>query len=156
MTAASGEPEDAPAAPWSGPAELWMAQLRAFTELASGRSADTSTAGGGDAADRMMASVRSLAGQANAPTAQLDQLMAELAAKRALIGALQLQLSAFDQQLGTLEDSMRPLQEWARQWTGLQRALTDAFRPPGTSPGQRDDGSGPRAADSGGAEAGPG
>lgn len=84
----------------------------------------------------MLGYLKTLATQAPAPTAQLDRMMRELRAKRALIGALALQLDAFDQQLAALEDSMRPLHEWSQQWTGVQQALVDAFRssPDNSSP----------------------
>jgi hypothetical protein len=41
-------------------------------------------------------------------------------------------LEAFDEQLGTLESTLRPLLQWLRTWSEMETAVTDflAPRPP--------------------------
>jgi len=70
-----------------------------------------------------------MAEQRAAPTAHLDAFLQELRAKRALIGALQMQLTAFEQQMDMLEQALKPLQEWGRQWSTVQEAITETSAP---------------------------
>jgi hypothetical protein len=46
------------------------------------------------------------------------------------VRALQALLAAFDEQLGALEASLRPLLEWTRTWSELERALGGFWSPP--------------------------
>ena len=61
---------------------------------------------------------------------QLQAVLDDLAARRAQVQALRAQLGTFDEQLETLEASLRPLLEWARTWAGVEGAITDFWRPP--------------------------
>lgn len=65
---------------------------------------------------------------------QLTSIAASVAAQRRSIGALQAQLSAFDEQLEVLEQILGPLVEWSSTWAGLEQRLLNMPRPP-ESPG---------------------
>ena len=83
----------------------------------------------------LLSSVTHLVGQVPAPAAQLDLFLQEVTAKRAMVHAMQSQLTSFDSQLEILERSLQPLQEWGRQWTSAQESLLAATRllqPPGS------------------------
>jgi hypothetical protein len=54
-------------------------------------------------------------------TTQLRTVLADLGARRAQVQALRAQLGAFDEQLATLEASLRPVYEWARVWADLEQ-----------------------------------
>jgi hypothetical protein len=105
-----------------------------------------------DMADRLMAGWTGAAGAAtkapslpNAPglpalpalpaTASAQQLQAvldDLAARRAQVQALSTQLETFDQQLGSLEASLRPMLEWTRTWADLEKSMGEFWRLPGS------------------------
>jgi hypothetical protein len=130
--------EDGPEANPAG-SQLWattdlmLQQLRAYADLATGASvrALSGAAGPGtDMARGMLNSLQELAQQAPAPAAQLDVFLSELRAKRALIGAMQLQLTAFEQQLEQLEKTLLPIQEWGQQWTAIRSSLLNVVPPP--------------------------
>jgi len=111
--------------------ELMLSQFRAATEMAMSAGRLTMGADGlpsTEAAAGVLAYLQKLAAQTPLPSAQLDLLIKELQAKRALIGALQLQLGAFEQQLEMMEKSLQPLQEWGQQWSDVQKSLTDAVQ----------------------------
>ena len=132
--------EDAPQAnpagsPLWATTDLMLQQLRAYTELATGASVRAlagAAAPGMDAVQGVLTSLQELAQQAPAPAAQLDVFLSELRAKRALIGALQLQLTAFEQQLEQLEKTLLPIQEWGQQWTAIRSSLLNVPPPPGS------------------------
>lgn len=63
---------------------------------------------------------------------QLQAVLDDLAARRAQVQALQAQLGLFDEQLATLETSLGPLLEWSRTWAGVEGAMTDLWRLPGS------------------------
>ncbi|QJY48931.1 hypothetical protein [Pseudonocardia broussonetiae] len=63
---------------------------------------------------------------------QLQAVLDDLAARRAQVQALQAQLGVFDEQLATLETSLGPLMEWTRTWAGVEGAITDMWRLPGS------------------------
>ncbi len=67
---------------------------------------------------------------------QIQALMDDLAARRAQVQALTTQLQAFDEQLGTLEASVRPLLEWTRTWADVEKTISDFWRPPPADAGQ--------------------
>jgi outer membrane protein TolC len=67
---------------------------------------------------------------ATASARQVEAVPADLAARRAQVRALQEQLAGFDEQLGTLEASRRPLLERTRTWAELERALGGFWSPP--------------------------
>ncbi len=67
--------------------------------------------------------------------AQLSSIADSVAAQRRSIGALQAQLTAFDQQLGVLEQILGPLAEWGSTWAGLEQQLLRMR--PGPKPGGR-------------------
>jgi hypothetical protein len=75
-----------------------------------------------------LASLQSLVEEVPAPAEQLEILLKEIHAKRAMIAAMQAQLEAFDQQLEVLERSLRPLAEWATQWSHVQGSLVESLR----------------------------
>ncbi|MHA6782085.1 hypothetical protein ACVGOW_14025 [Pseudonocardia saturnea] len=66
---------------------------------------------------------------------QLQAVLDDLAARRAQVQALQAQLGLFDEQLATLETSLGPLLEWAKTWAGVEGAVTDLWRLPGSGKG---------------------
>ena len=131
----------ATAAAFSTATQLWLNQLKQFTDLthAAGTTPWTDTAGrpGTEPAREVLEYLRSMAEQRPAPTAHLDTFLQELRAKRALIGALQMQLTAFEQQMDMLEQALKPLQEWGRRWSTVLDAITDTIAPtPNASRGQ--------------------
>lgn len=75
-----------------------------------------------------LSSLQSLVEEVPAPAEQLEILLSEIHAKRAMIAAMQAQLTAFDQQLDVLERSLRPLAEWATQWSHVQGSLVESLR----------------------------
>jgi len=81
-----------------------------------------------NAVGAFLSSLQRLVEQAPAPVEQLEMLLAEIAAKRALIGALHAQLTAFDRELAILEKSLQPLREWGNQWSQVQASLVDSMR----------------------------
>ena len=127
-------PAAATAAAFGTATQLFLDQLKQFTDMtqAAGTTPWTDTAGrpGTELAREVLEHMRSMAEHTPAPTAHLDIFLQELRAKRALIGALQLQLTAFEQQMGILEQALKPLHEWGREWSTVQRAITDTFVPP--------------------------
>jgi len=60
---------------------------------------------------------------------QLQAVMDDIAARRAQVQALVTQLTTFDEQLGTLETSLRPLLQWLQTWSDLEGAVTDFWTP---------------------------
>ena len=97
------------------------------------------------AADRIMAAWTAAAGQAAGATPalptlpsmpatmsaeQLDTFLDDLAARRAQVQALVTQLQGFDEQLGTLEASVRPFGEWTRTWADLEKSMMQFWQPP--------------------------
>ena len=105
------------------------------------------------AADRLMAGWTSATGTAAGgmpplPTlppmpatmsaGQLETFLEDLAARRGQVQALVTQLQLFDEQLGTLEASVRPFVEWTRSWADLEKSMVQFWRPtsgPGGQPG---------------------
>ena len=60
---------------------------------------------------------------------QLQAVVDDIAARRSQVQALVAQLDTFDEQLGTLETSLRPLLQWLRTWADLEGAVTDFWMP---------------------------
>ena len=103
------------------------------------------------AADRIMAGWTSMAGAggtaaggtpklpelptmpATMSARQLETFLDDLAARRAQVQALVTQLQQFDEQLGTLEASVRPFMEWTQAWADLEKTMTGFWRPPSGS-----------------------
>jgi hypothetical protein len=96
-----------------------------------------------EATDRVMSGWTAAAGSMRPPVApdlsgspatawarQVEAVLDDLEARRAQVRALQAQLAGFDEQLGALEASLRPLLEWTRTWTALERAVGDFWSPP--------------------------
>jgi outer membrane protein TolC len=54
---------------------------------------------------------------------QLQAVMDDIESRRAQVKALRVQLEKFDDQLGTLEASLRPLLEWTRTWADVEDAV---------------------------------
>jgi outer membrane protein TolC len=102
-----------------------------------------------DVADRLMAGWTTAAGTSARPpslpdlpappaTASVRQLQAvldDLAERRAQVQALSTQLEAFDQQLGSLETTLRPMLEWTRTWADLEKSMGEFWRQPGSGSG---------------------
>src|SRR3954462_13744347 len=61
---------------------------------------------------------------------QLQALLDDLAARRDQISALRDQLGTFDEQLAGLQTALTPLLEWAKIWSGVERTVTDPWKPP--------------------------
>jgi ABC-type transporter Mla subunit MlaD len=99
-----------------------------------------------DMADRLMTGWTTAAGAATrapslpglaalpatASTQQLQAVLDDLAARRAQVQALSTQLETFDQQLGSLEASLRPMLEWTRTWADLEKSMGEFWRLPGS------------------------
>ena len=66
---------------------------------------------------------------------QLETFLEDLAARRGQVQALVTQLQTFDEQLGTLEASVRPFVEWTRTWADLEKTMTQFWRPPSGTAG---------------------
>ena len=62
--------------------------------------------------------------------ARLQAVLDDVAARRGQVQVLRDQLSAFDEQLAGLEAALAPLLEWARAWSGVERAVTEVWKPP--------------------------
>ena len=62
------------------------------------------------------------------PLAQLQLLMHEIKAKRAMVTAFQAQLESFDKQLEVLERSLEPMIEWGERWTSVQDTMSHSLR----------------------------
>jgi hypothetical protein len=60
---------------------------------------------------------------------QLQAVVDDIAARRSQVQALVAQLTTFDEQLATLETSLRPLLQWLRTWSDLEGAVTDFWTP---------------------------
>jgi hypothetical protein len=60
---------------------------------------------------------------------QLQAVVDDIAARRSQVQALMTNLEAFDEQLGTLESSLRPLLQWLRTWSEMETAVTDFLTP---------------------------
>lgn len=112
MTEASG--------PGPTPADL-AAQLRAAADQVMA---------GWRAPGAAAAQARTMAMPATVSAQRLATLLQDLAARRAEVQALKSQLQAFDDHLGSLEASLRPMLEWTRTWATMERALGDTWRPP--------------------------
>ena len=67
---------------------------------------------------------------------QVQAVVDDVAARRAQVRALVVQLEAFDEQLGALESSLRPLLQWLRTWADLEGAVTDFWTPRPPQPPQ--------------------
>jgi hypothetical protein len=65
---------------------------------------------------------------------QVQAVVDDVAARRSQVRALVAQLEAFDEQLGTLETSLRPLLQWLRTWADLEGAVTDFWTPRSPEP----------------------
>jgi hypothetical protein len=60
---------------------------------------------------------------------QLQAVVDDIAARRSQVQALIASLTAFDEQLGTLENSLGPLLQWLRTWSDLEGAVADFWTP---------------------------
>jgi hypothetical protein len=121
--------EEDPAAPRS-PADF-AGQLRAAADrIMAGWTAASQSAAG--------AAVPGFAGLPALPAAmsarQVQALLDDLAARRAQVQALTAQLETFDEQLGTLESSVRPFLEWTQKWAELEKTMGEFWRPPSAGP----------------------
>ena len=66
------------------------------------------------------------------PVAQLESIVSEIRERREQLKALQAQLTVFEEQLAMLESSLTPLLEWTRTWVGMEKAMLDFWRVPGS------------------------
>lgn len=66
------------------------------------------------------------------PTAQLESIVSEIHERREQLKALQAQMAVFEEQLAMLESSLTPLLEWTQTWAGMEKAMLDFWRLPGT------------------------
>jgi len=60
---------------------------------------------------------------------QLQAVVDDIAARRSQVQALVASLTVFDEQLGRLENSLRPLLQWLRTWSDMESAVTDFWTP---------------------------
>jgi hypothetical protein len=59
---------------------------------------------------------------------QVQAVLDDIGARRAQVRALLTQLEAFDEQLGTLEESLRPVLDWTRSWADVEKAVSEFWR----------------------------
>ena len=104
-----------------GWAEAFIAQLRAITSGLEGLA-------GSGARLPPVPGAFPLPGALSA--AQLRSIAESVAAQRRSIGALQAQLSAFDEQLAVLEQILSPLAAWSSTWADLEQQLLTMRQPP--------------------------
>jgi hypothetical protein len=69
------------------------------------------------------------------PAAQLESIVGEIRERREQLRALQAQMAVFEEQLAMLESSLTPLLEWTRTWAGMEKAMLDFWRLPGSGGG---------------------
>ena len=62
--------------------------------------------------------------------AQMKSITDSIAAQRRSIETLQAQLSAFDEQLATLENFLGPLAQWSRSWAEVEERFLNLGRKP--------------------------
>ncbi len=62
--------------------------------------------------------------------AQMTSIADSITAQRRSIAALKAQVSAYDEQLATLEQLLGPLTEWSRTWADLEQRLLNMGRRP--------------------------
>ncbi len=86
----------------------------------------TATGGAGNPFE-LLAGLRELA---EAPVTQVETVVREVRARREQVAAFQTQLALLDEQLEALETALRPLAEWGRAWTGMQRTLLGPLAAP--------------------------
>jgi hypothetical protein len=60
---------------------------------------------------------------------QLQAVVDDIAARRSQVQTLIANLNTFDEQLGALETSLRPLLQWLRTWSEMENAVTDFWTP---------------------------
>jgi hypothetical protein len=60
---------------------------------------------------------------------QLQAVVDDIAARRSQVQTLIANLTTFDEQLGALETSLRPLLQWLRTWSEMENAVTDFWAP---------------------------
>jgi len=65
---------------------------------------------------------------------QVQRVLDDLAARRGQVQALRDQLTEFDEQLGMLESSLRPVVEWTRTWADLEKSVSAFWRSGGAGP----------------------
>jgi hypothetical protein len=121
MTDEQGTSEGSP-----GFIQPWVAQLRKITEELAGMT--------GLSESLFSQPVPSLPGlplPGAISAAQVNAIASALAAQRSSIAALQAQLTAFDEQLETLEGILGPLAEWSKKWAEFERLVMNARRKPG-------------------------
>lgn len=108
-------------------------RLMAGWTTAAGTAAAGTTATG--AAARPPSLPRLPAMPATVSVQQLQAVLDDLAARRAQVQALAAQLETFDQQLASLEASLRPMFEWTRTWADLEKSMSEFWRLPGSGSG---------------------
>ena len=74
---------------------------------------------------------------------QLQAVVDDIAARRSQVQALIANLTVFDEQLGALETSLRPLLQWLRTWSEMESAVTDFWTPARPAPDPDDRPQGP-------------
>lgn len=116
------------------PAELARQLREAADRLMGGWTAATGAAAGAGGQPRMPGLPAMPTTPATLSSRQLQAVVDDIAARRAQVRALVAQLEGFDDQLGTLEASLRPVLEWTRAWADVESAV-GAFWGFGSRPG---------------------
>jgi hypothetical protein len=102
----------------------YIGQLRATTE----RLQDLGRVGGGPASAVGVPTLPTLPGAFSA--AQIAAITDSIAAQRRSIEALQVQLSAYDEQLAMLEQALGPLGEWSKTWADFEQQVLNMGQKP--------------------------
>jgi hypothetical protein len=110
----------------AGPVQEWLDQFRRMTESWQ------KAAGFGTAASQGPEALP-LPGALSA--GQLTAIADSVAEQRRSIDALQAQLSAFDENLALLEQTLGPLAEWSKAWAGLEQRMLNLGSQPPPRPG---------------------
>jgi hypothetical protein len=117
----------------------FAAQMRAAAErMMAGWTAAAGTAAGsaGTATPPMPGLPAMPAMPATMSARQMETFLEDLAARRTQVQALITQLESFDEQLGTLEASVRPFVEWTRAWADVEKTMSQFWHAPPASSGQ--------------------
>ena len=115
---------------WAAAAGSMAGAARAMTHGAGSPSEAGAVSAGGSAFD--IPALPALPATFSAEKVQA--LLEDVADRRSQVQALRESLTAFDEQLGVMETGLRPMLEWAKGWSELEKGFAEFWRlPPGDS-----------------------